>query len=42
MGGVVAMMVALARPERVRRIVLTATSAGIDVTPFSSEDWRPE
>jgi pimeloyl-ACP methyl ester carboxylesterase len=42
MGGVVAMMVALARPERVRRIVLTATSAGIDITPFAPEDWRPD
>ena len=42
MGGVVAMTVALARPERVRRIVLTATSAGIDIVPFSPEDWRPE
>ena len=42
MGGVVAMMVALARPERVRRVVLTATSGGIDVTPYSPEDWRPE
>ena len=42
MGGVVAMMVTLARPERVRRIVLSATSAGIDIAPFSPEDWRPE
>ena len=42
MGGVVAMLVALARPEPVRRVVLTATSAGIDITPFSPEDWRPE
>ena len=42
MGGVVAALVALARPEAVRRIVLTATSAGIDVAPFSPEDWRPE
>jgi len=42
MGGVVAMLVALARPELVRRVVLTATSAGIDMTPFGPEDWRPE
>jgi pimeloyl-ACP methyl ester carboxylesterase len=42
MGGVVAMMVALANPQRVRRIVLTATSAGIDITAFEPEDWRPE
>ena len=42
MGGVVAMTVALLHPERVRRIVLTATSAGIDITPFEPEDWRPE
>jgi pimeloyl-ACP methyl ester carboxylesterase len=42
MGGVVAAMVALARPNRIRRIVLTATSAGIDIAPFAQEDWRPE
>ena len=42
MGGVVAMLVALARPGGIRRIVLTATSAGIDISPFSPEDWRPE
>ena len=41
MGGVVAMKVALAHPERVRRMVLTATSAGIDISPFAPEDWRP-
>jgi pimeloyl-ACP methyl ester carboxylesterase len=42
MGGVVAMMALLARPACVRRLVLTATSAGIDITPFAPEDWRPE
>src|SRR5262245_50179632 len=42
MGGVVAMLVALARPALVRRVVLTATSAGIDIAPFGPEDWRPE
>jgi pimeloyl-ACP methyl ester carboxylesterase len=42
MGGVVAMLAALARPGLVRRMVLTATSAGIDITPFEPEDWRPD
>jgi pimeloyl-ACP methyl ester carboxylesterase len=42
MGGVVAALVTLARPELVRRLVLTATSAGIDLAPFAPEDWRPE
>ena len=42
MGGVVAMLVALDCPRLVRRIVLTATSAGIDISPFEPEDWRPD
>jgi pimeloyl-ACP methyl ester carboxylesterase len=42
MGGVVAALVTLTRPEVVRRLVLTATSAGFDLTPFAPEDWRPE
>ena len=41
MGGVVAVQVALRRPELVRRLVLTATSGGIDLAPFGVEDWRP-
>jgi pimeloyl-ACP methyl ester carboxylesterase len=42
MGGVVASMVALARPTGVRRLILTATSAGLDIAPYSPEDWRPK
>ncbi len=42
MGGVVAVTVALRRPELVRRLVLTATSGGIDLAPFGVADWRPE
>jgi len=42
MGGVVAMLATLARLDLVRRLILTATSTGIDITPFSPEDWRPE
>jgi pimeloyl-ACP methyl ester carboxylesterase len=42
MGGVVAMSLALQRPELVRSLVLTGTSGGIDVARFGGEDWRPE
>lgn len=42
MGGVVAIRAALARPDRVRRLVLTATSGGVDVTALGAADWRPD
>lgn len=42
MGGVVAIKVALARPEMVRRLVLTATSGGVDLGQFNAADWRAE
>ena len=42
MGGVVAMQVALARPDLVRRMVLVATSGGVDLSGFDLEDWRAE
>ena len=40
MGGAVAMRAALDRPEAVRHIVLSATSGGVDLSRFSTEDWR--
>lgn len=40
MGGIVAARFALARPDRVRRLVLTATSAGVDMARFGAADWR--
>lgn len=40
MGGAVALRAALDRPEAVRHIVLSATSGGVDLSRFSSEDWR--
>ncbi len=40
-GGVIAARLALARPDLVRRLVLTVTSAGIDMAGFGVTDWRP-
>jgi pimeloyl-ACP methyl ester carboxylesterase len=42
MGGVVALQLALRAPERVRGLVLCATSGGIDFGAVEREDWRPE
>jgi poly(3-hydroxyoctanoate) depolymerase len=42
MGGVVATLLTLAYPKRVRRLVLCATSGGIDVAALGAPDWRPE
>lgn len=42
MGGVLAMRAALAHRESVSHLVLTATSGGIDLTPFAVEDWRDD
>jgi pimeloyl-ACP methyl ester carboxylesterase len=40
MGGVVALSAALNNPSRVRRLVLTATSGGVDVADLNRFDWR--
>lgn len=42
MGGVIAANIALARPDVVRRLVLTVTSGGVDMASFGAIDWRPE
>ena len=42
MGGLIAVRIALSRPERVRRLVLTATSGGVDVTAFGAVEWRAD
>jgi pimeloyl-ACP methyl ester carboxylesterase len=40
MGGVLALGFALDHPERVRKLILVATSGGVDVTALGGLDWR--
>ena len=42
MGGVVAIRAALKKASYVRRIVLCATSGGVDVNALGGADWRRE
>lgn len=42
MGGVVALLLAAKQPKRVKRLVLLATSGGLDMRSLGAEDWRPE
>lgn len=42
MGGVVAVQVALERPELVRHLVLCVTSGGVDTLALGARDWRPD
>ena len=40
MGGIVALLAALERPDLVRHLVLSATSGGIDMSSLRAFDWR--
>jgi pimeloyl-ACP methyl ester carboxylesterase len=40
MGGVLAVRLALEHPERVARLVLAATSGGVDLARLGAADWR--
>jgi pimeloyl-ACP methyl ester carboxylesterase len=42
MGGVLAARLALDRPERVARLVLVATSGGVDAARLGAAEWRHE
>jgi poly(3-hydroxyoctanoate) depolymerase len=42
MGAAVAIGLALAHPARVRRLVLVATSGGIDIAALGGDEWREE
>ncbi len=42
MGGVLAARLAIERPELVSRLVLVATSGGVDVARLGGAEWRPD
>jgi len=42
MGGVVAVMAALERPNLITHLVLTATSGGMNTAGLGAQDWRPD
>ncbi|MBS1157066.1 MAG: alpha/beta hydrolase [Proteobacteria bacterium] len=41
MGGVVAILAALEKPDLVTHLILTVTSGGMNVASFKAKDWRP-
>ncbi|MBW8734684.1 MAG: alpha/beta hydrolase [Asticcacaulis sp.] len=42
MGGALAMAIALRYPDMVRRLVLTVTAGGMDISRLGASDWRPD
>lgn len=42
LGGVVAMLAALERPENLTHLVLVATSGGVPIDDLHPHDWRPD
>jgi pimeloyl-ACP methyl ester carboxylesterase len=42
MGGVIAARLAIEQPRKVRRLVLTVTSGGVDMAAFGASNWRPD
>ena len=40
MGGVLGLRIALERPQRIRKLVLLATSGGVDMAALGGLDWR--
>lgn len=42
MGGAIALLAALDRPELITHLVLAATSGGVDMSSLTAHDWRPD
>lgn len=42
MGGVVAVHIALERPELITHLILTVTCGGVNLAALGAEDWRAE
>ena len=42
MGGAIALRLALDYPQRIRRLVLTVTAGGLDVSALGAADWRAD
>lgn len=42
LGGAIALRLALDFPQRIRRLVLSVTSGGLDVTALGAADWRTD
>ena len=42
MGGIVAVLAALERPELITHLTLTVTSGGVDMSDLDAQDWRSE
>jgi pimeloyl-ACP methyl ester carboxylesterase len=40
MGGIIASRLAIEQPQKVRRLVLTVTSGGVDMAGLGASDWR--
>jgi pimeloyl-ACP methyl ester carboxylesterase len=42
MGGIVAVLAALERPDLITHLTLTVTSGGVDMSALGAHDWRPD
>ena len=42
MGGIIAARLAIEQPHKVRRLVLTVTSGGVDMAGLGASDWRAD